>query len=67
MHFPSGNEADRACLVALAQRQVDIINADYTATNADITQWAAASGSYPGLQPVAVNLLFSNIKSPCRY
>ena len=58
VHFPSGNEADRACLVALAQSQVDILNADYTATNADISNWAAASVFYPALQPGAANIAF---------
>nr|WP_321234645.1 T9SS type A sorting domain-containing protein [uncultured Psychroserpens sp.] len=58
VHFPSGNEADRECLVALAQAQVDILNADYTATNADISQWAGASAFYPGLQPGAANIQF---------
>ena len=47
VHFPTANEADRACLEALAQNQIDILNADYTATNADISQWNAASGFYP--------------------
>ncbi|WP_040279344.1 zinc-dependent metalloprotease [Psychroserpens damuponensis] len=58
VHFPSGNEADRACLVALAQSQVDVLNADYTATNADVVNWAAASVFYPGLQPGAANISF---------
>ncbi|MCK8480945.1 T9SS type A sorting domain-containing protein [Psychroserpens algicola] len=58
VHFPSGNEADRACLVALAQSQVDVLNADYSATNADISQWASASAFYPGLQPGSANIQF---------
>ena len=58
VHFPTGNEADRACLVALAQSQVDVLNADYSATNADIVQWAGASGFYPGLQPGSANIQF---------
>jgi len=43
VHFPTGNEVNRACLEALAQNQIDILNADYTATNADISNWNAAS------------------------
>ncbi|WP_460220150.1 zinc-dependent metalloprotease [Psychroserpens sp. MEBiC05023] len=58
VHFPTGNEADRDCLVALAQSQVDVLNADYSATNADISQWAAASAFYPALQPGAANIEF---------
>lgn len=58
VHFPTGNEADRDCLVALAQSQVDVLNADYTAMNADISNWTAASPFYPGLQPGAANISF---------
>jgi len=35
VHFPTGTEANRACLEAHAQTQIDVINADYTKTNAD--------------------------------
>lgn len=58
VHFPGGNEANRACLEALAQNQVDILNADYTRTNADYSQWTAASASYPGIVPGAANIYF---------
>ncbi|NRA93238.1 MAG: hypothetical protein HRU26_11240, partial [Psychroserpens sp.] len=58
VHFPTGNPADRACLEALAQNQIDILNADYTATNSDITLWAGASSNYPGLSPGAANITF---------
>ncbi len=58
VHYPEANEADRACLEALAQNQIDILNADYTAMNADIAQWAAAASNYPGLSPGAANISF---------
>ena len=58
VHFPSGNEADRACLEALAQNQIDILNADYTGTNADIVNWAGASPNYPGVNTGAANISF---------
>jgi subtilisin-like proprotein convertase family protein len=58
VHFPEGNEADRACLEAFAQTQIDVINADYTATNADQSQWAAASAFYPGITPGAADVVF---------
>jgi subtilisin-like proprotein convertase family protein len=48
VHFPDANEADRDCLVALAQNQIDILNADYTATNTDVSLWNSAMGFYPG-------------------
>jgi len=42
VHFPGGNNADRACLVALAQSQIDVLNQDFTATNTDISNWTPA-------------------------
>ena len=58
VHFPSGNESDRACLEALAQNQIDILNADFTASNSDISQWTSASPFYPGLTTGAANITF---------
>ncbi|WP_040252425.1 zinc-dependent metalloprotease [Psychroserpens mesophilus] len=59
VHFTTGNPADRACLEALAQNQIDILNADYTATNADLSIWNTQSGQYfPGLNPGAANITF---------
>jgi hypothetical protein len=58
VHFPGGNEANRACLEALAQNQIDILNADYTKTNADFAQWSSASSFYPGVVPGAANIYF---------
>lgn len=59
VHFPTGNEADRACLEALAQNQIDILNADYTATNADIATWTGGvSTLYPGVFNGITNVSF---------
>ncbi|WP_033957313.1 T9SS type A sorting domain-containing protein [Psychroserpens jangbogonensis] len=59
VHFMTGNTADRACLEALAQNQIDILNADYTATNADLSIWNNQSGQYfPGLNPGSANISF---------
>jgi len=59
VHFPTGTEANRACLEAHAQTQIDVINADYTKTNADhAAGWAAASSFYPGVTPGAVDVVF---------
>lgn len=44
------NDVDQACLVALAQQQVQILNDDYAGTNADITNWTGGtSTNYPGI------------------
>ena len=58
VHFPEGKESDRACLEALAQNQIDILNRDYTGTNTDISKWTAASPYYPGVNIGAANILF---------
>lgn len=58
VHFPDSNEADRACLEAFAQTQIDVITNDYSALNADQSLWPAASGFYPGLAPGSVDVVF---------
>ena len=58
VHFPSGQESDRVCLEALAQNQIDILNADYSATNSDANLWNSASSNYPGVVHGAANIEF---------
>lgn len=58
VHFPDGNEANRACLEALAQNQIDILNADYTGTNSDLSLWGPASVFYPGVNTGASDIYF---------
>ena len=50
IHFQGVTNPDQACLVALAQTQVDILNKDFTGTNTDIGNWTnQASSSFPGV------------------
>lgn len=54
VHYPStpnsSTEAVKSCLRALAQNQVAILNADYNATNADLTQWTGNDAAeFPGI------------------
>ena len=58
VHFPGGVESDRACLEALAQNQIDILNGDFTATNPDANLWTPASAFYPGVDHGAANIQF---------
>ena len=58
VHFPEANEADRSCLENMAQSQLDVLNADWTATNDDAGLWEAASIFYPGVVHGAANLTF---------
>jgi hypothetical protein len=50
-HFPSvstnASNTLKDCLRALAQNQVNSLNADYNATNADISNWSSVSSFYP--------------------
>jgi len=48
VHFPD-EFATSACLITLAQNQINVLNADYNATNADISQWASVSSLFPGV------------------
>ena len=49
VHY-QGVNADRACLVALAQNQVAILNADFQGKNSDIVQWVNnAAATFPGV------------------
>lgn len=58
VHFPDADESERACLEALAQNQIDILNADFTATNSDISSWNAVSGQFPGTNAGVANISF---------
>lgn len=53
IHYPSvantSSETVKNCLRLLAQKQVAILNADYNATNTDLSLWTAASVFYPGV------------------
>lgn len=64
VHFPSvSNSSDAAtknCLRQLAQTQIDVINADYNASNIEIANgtWSAASVHYPGVSLGDLDVLF---------
>ncbi len=59
VHFPSGLNSQRSCLVALAQSQIDILNNDYNALNADLSIWNTTTGSYfPGVNPGVIDVQF---------
>ena len=56
VHFPSvstgANATLKNCLRNLAQSQINRLNADYNATNTDISNWATASAFYPMVSSV---------------
>jgi hypothetical protein len=58
VHFPESSPNNRACLEALAQTQVDILNKDYKGINSDISLWRAASLFYPGVNTGQFDITF---------
>jgi len=59
VHFPTGSEANRACLETLAQSQIDVLNADYKGTNADLAaKWPAFASTFPGVTPGSNDVVF---------
>ena len=61
VHYPSAGsatEAVKTCLRTLAQNQVNILNADYNATNTDVSLWTNASVYYPGVNIGNMNVQF---------
>ncbi len=50
VHFQGVTNPDVACLRQLAQAQIDILNADYSGTNSDISTWTNSAASFfPGV------------------
>ena len=62
VHYPevpnTSSETLKTCLRNLAQSQVNVINADYNATNSDISNWTAASAFYPGVNVGSLDVQF---------
>jgi hypothetical protein len=60
VHFPAVATTStlKACFRALAQSQVNILNADYNATNADISNYVADAQYYPGTNTGSLQVQF---------
>lgn len=59
VHYQGISNPDRACLVALAENQISILNADYQGSNSDITNWInTASATFPGVNYAEMCLQF---------
>jgi hypothetical protein len=60
VHFPSISSTSslRPCLRTLAQSQINILNADYNATNADIINYQADAPFYPGTNTGSLQVEF---------
>jgi len=46
IHYQGISNPDQACLVTLAQNQVDILNKDFTGTNSDISNWTSQAANF---------------------
>ncbi len=50
VHYQGLSNYNEACLIEMAERQIQILNDDYGGTNADITNWTNnAANSFPGI------------------
>lgn len=63
VHYPTAaagiTEPEKQCLRNLAQAQVDILNADFNGTNADISTWIGSTSSYfPGVNYGSLDVRF---------
>jgi len=60
VHFPavSNSSTQKACFRALAQTQVNILNADYNGQNADIVNYANDAQFYPGTNTGSLQVQF---------
>ena len=61
VHFPSvaANSTDKACLIQLAQTQMDVLNADFNATNSDVALWTpTVRALYPRTNVGNLNIRF---------
>lgn len=62
VHYPDAGAANatlRNCLRALAQNQIDILNADYNALNTDLSIWNnTTSANFPGVSFGSLNVNF---------
>lgn len=61
VHYPTAGtvtEAIKTCLRRLAQKQIDILNADYNGTNSDISNWTSVSDLFPDINTGSLNVQF---------
>ena len=50
VHYQGISNPNKACLISLAQAQINVINRDFRGTNSDISQWKnTASAAFPGV------------------
>ncbi len=50
IHYQGVNNPNASCLIDLAKKQVDILNADFQGKNSDINKWTSnASSSFPSI------------------
>ena len=66
IHYQGVNSPNKTCLIDLANHQINILNADYTAQNSDINKWANASSYFPGVSNgvTCVQFVIANTNHP---
>lgn len=67
VHYQGVSSPNRNCLVNLAQSQIDILNADYSGQNSDISKWTNDASSYfPGIShgEACIQFVLANTNHP---
>ncbi len=70
VHYQGVNSPNTACLIALANESIAVLNADFQGTNSDITDWTNGSSSaFPGVSNGEACLQFTiaDINHPSGY
>ena len=69
IHFQDITNADIVCLRALSQGQIDILNADFQATNSDTMLWQNNAASYLGTMQgeTCLSFVIANSNHPAGY
>ena len=49
VHYQGVSSPDAACLIALAQSQINILNEDFQGINSDISTWNSNASNFPGV------------------
>ncbi len=70
VHYQGIGSPNAACLIALAERQVEILNEDYGAYNADIGNWTnGAAANFPGISngETCIQFCIATVNHPSGY
>lgn len=69
VHYQGVASPNTACLVALAQTQIAVLNNDFQGTNSDISKWNSDQSHFPGISngETCVEFVLANQNHPSGY